>query len=381
VKQWVFLIAVLISASVSGQTTATTQPASEPQAGIAVYVGDELLKGYSPKPALVTPVHLVPLPRFPAIDIHCHWGVKVEPQFLLQSMDELGLKAAVNLSGGYGAALDEMLRRYHDAAPDRLFILANLDFDRIDDPQFGQDMAQFLTDARAKGVSGLKIFKDLGLTVKDKTGKVVPVDDPRLDPVWARCGELGMPVLIHSGDPIAFFQPIDEHNERWMQLKRHPDWSFHGDEFPDYADVMAQHIRMIKQHPKTVFISAHLANSGEDLKQLDGWLKECPNMYVDLSGRVAEIGRQPYAARRFLTEHQDRVLFGTDRYPGRPDQPRYTIYYRFLETQDEYFNYYDHDFPPEGEWKIYGVGLPDEVLVKIYHQNAERALAGQMPVK
>jgi predicted TIM-barrel fold metal-dependent hydrolase len=210
--------------------------------------------------------------------------------------------------------------------------------------------------------------------VKDKSGRVVPIDDERLDPVWARCGELGMPVLIHSADPIAFFMPVDRRNERWMQLKRHPDWSFHGVEFPRYEEVLAQHNRVVKRHPKTTFVSAHLANSGENLVQLARWLDQMPNLYVDLSGRVSELGRQPYAARTFLIQYQDRVLFGTDRYPGRADQPRHRVYYRFLETADEYFKYYDHPFPPSGDWRIYGVFLPDEVLSKIYAGNADRIL-------
>src|SRR5690606_22942302 len=214
----------------------------------------------------------------------------------------------------------------------------------------------------------------LGLTIKDGSGKVVPIDDPRLDPIWAKCGELGIPVLIHSADPVAFFRPIDERNERWLQLHRFPSWSFHGPEFPSYEEVLQQHDRMIARHPGTTFISAHMGSQAEDLKTLGERLARLPNMFVDISGRVAELGRQPYAARRFLLEWQDRVVYGTDRYPGRPDQPRHRIYYRFLETDDEYFKYYDHPFPPTGEWRIYGVHLPPDVLRKIYQTNADRAL-------
>src|SRR5262245_48576279 len=330
-----------------------TQASDDERAGIAVWVGDELLKDYSPKSTLVTRQTLIDKPKFPVVDIHCHWTLERDPHALLAAMDDLRETRDINLSGGYGEQLKQMLTKFTAAAPDRLLIFANIDFKRIDEPDFGSHMAADLEQARQLGARGLKIFKDLGLTIKDKSGRVVPIDDPRLDPIWDKCAELKMPVLIHAGDPIAFFQPIDRNNERWMQLRRHRDWNFDGPGFPTYDQVLAQQDRMIARHPRTVFISAHLSNSGEDLQRLSHWLDERPNVYVDLSGRVAELGRQPYSARRFLIRHQDRVLFGTDRYPGRPDQPRNRIYYRFLETDDEYFNYYDHTFPPEGEWKIY----------------------------
>jgi predicted TIM-barrel fold metal-dependent hydrolase len=349
--------------------------------GRAVYTDAELLKDYAPKPALVTRVTPTPKPRFPAIDIHCHWTLQQDPKLLLKAMDDTGVRAAVNLSGGYGSNLEHMLKRFHDAAPDRLLIFANLDFKQIDDPQFASTMCDFLQRARAGGASGLKIFKDLGLTLHDKSGKLLAIDDARLDPIWEKCSELKMPVLIHSGDPPPFFQPVDRFNERWMQLKRHPDWSFFGPEFPSYDEVLAQHLRMIRKHPNTVFISAHLANSGDDLKKLGEWLDSCPNLYTDFSGRVEELGRQPYAARKFLIRYQDRVMFGTDRYPGRLDQPRNSIYYRFLETDDEYFQPFEHPFAPSGDWRIYGLFLPDDVLRKIYSENATRALAGQLPSK
>jgi hypothetical protein len=302
-----------------------------------------------------------------------------DPQALLKAMDALGIETAVNLSGGHGETLDAMLGRFHATSPQRLLIFANIDFTQVDSPSFSRDVVTSLEQSKAKGAAGLKIFKDLGLTIRDGSGKLVAIDDPRLDAIWEACGRLKLPVLIHSADPIAFFQPVDARNERWMQLKRHPDWSFFGPEFPTYLDVLAQHNRVLARHRRTVFISAHLANSGEDLARLSTMLEDHGNLYVDISGRVGELGRQPYAARKFLIKYQDRVLFGTDRYPGRPDQPRYKIYYRFLETGDEYFDYYDHPFPPEGEWKIYGMSLPDEVLAKIYRDNAERALKGMLP--
>lgn len=359
-----------------GVGLASAQPPRSDQndLGPAVYVGDTIIKRYDPTPALVTEVTPVARPAFPATDIHAHWSMKVDPKVLLASMDDLGVERAVNLSGGFGPQLDRMLETFHRAAPGRLLIFANIDFDRIDEPGFGESMAAMIEAAHVKGVAGIKIFKSLGLTIKDASGTVVPVDDPRLDPIWAKCGELGIPVLIHSADPVAFFQPIDEHNERWLQLHRFPSWSFHGPEFPSYEEVLAQHDRMIARHPGTTFISAHMGSQAEDLATLGERLARLPNLFVDISGRVAELGRQPYAARRFLIEWQDRVIYGTDRYPGRPDQPRHRIYYRFLETDDEYFKYYDHPFPPTGEWRIYGIHLPEDVLRKVYQTNADRAL-------
>jgi predicted TIM-barrel fold metal-dependent hydrolase len=231
-----------------------------------------------------------------------------------------------------------------------------------------------LERAHARGMAGVKIFKSLGLTIKDRSGRIVPIDDPRIDPIWAACGRLRIPVLIHSADPVAFFQPIDEKNERWLQLKRHPDWSFYGSAFPAREDVLLQRDRAIARHPRTTFIGAHLGDNGEDLGALEARLGRFRNFVVDLSAREAEMGRQPYSTRAFLIRWQDRVLFGTDRYPGRVDQPRNRLYYRLLETADEYFKYYDHPFPPTGEWRVYGLHLPDGVLRKIYQSNADRVL-------
>jgi predicted TIM-barrel fold metal-dependent hydrolase len=321
---------------------------------------------------LQTPRNPVERARFPVADVHCHWGPDVDPEALIAAMDRLNVSYAVNLSGGWGEALDAMLERFEHFAPDRFAILANVDFSEIDEPGFGAKWAGLLEAAHAKGAAGLKIFKNLGLTIKDASGAVVKIDDARLDPIWAKCGELGMPVLIHSADPLAFFDPIDRNNERLMQLGRHPDWSFYGPEFPDREDVLAQRNRVLEKHPGTTFIGAHLGGYAEDLAALGRLLDRYPNFVVDITGRVAELGRQPYTARRFFLKYADRILFGTDRYPGRASQPRYRPYFRFLETDDEYFEYHEHDFPPTGEWRIHGIFLPDDVLEQVYHLNADR---------
>lgn len=342
--------------------------------GTMVYVGDEFIRGYRPRPALLTRTSIIDKAKFPVIDVHCHWMVDLDPETMIEAMDERGIRLAVNLSGDSGPKLDRMLKRFCGVAPDRFVIFCTPDFGLVDEPDFGPAVERFIEQAHADGVSGVKIYKSLGLTIKDGSDQIVPVDDPRLDPVWATAGRLKMPVLIHTADPVAFFEPVDGANERWMQLKRHPDWGFHGSEFPERTALLEQRNCVIERHPQTTFIGAHVGNSAEDLATLSGWLDRYPNFVVDISGRVAELGRQPYSARAFFLKYQDRILFGTDRYPGRPDQPRYRIYYRFLETDDEYFDYHDHHFPPAGEWRIYGIKLPDDVLKKVYFDNAARVL-------
>ena len=340
----------------------------------ALYIKGDLVLGYQPKTNLVLKQSIPGKPKYPVIDVHTHFSSDLSPTFLIEKMDALGIRAIINLSGGYGAKLDRMLEKFTRDDPDRFIIFCNLDFSKIDDSDFSEQMVAFLSAAHVKGAKGLKIFKNLGLTLKDKTGQIIAIDDARLDPVWAKAGELGMPVLIHTADPVAFFKPPNRFNERLMQLKRHPDWSFYGDEFPKRETIIAQRNRVIARHPDTIFIGAHVGNSAEDLTSIGKLLDSFPNLYVDVAGRVAELGRQPYSAREFFIKYQDRILFGTDRYPGKTIQPRYKIYYRFLQTQDEYFDYYDHPFPPTGEWKIYGLFLPDDVLEKIYFKNAQRVL-------
>lgn len=342
--------------------------------GQAVYVGNDIIKDYHPKSSLITETHEIVKPKFPVIDVHTHFSLDIDPAFIIKKMDELGIKRIVNLSGGWGKELKQMIGKFYNPYPDRIIIFCNIDFSRIDDPGFGRKIADSLEEAHAMGAKGLKVFKNLGLTIKDKSGKIVAIDDNRLNPIWTMAGKLGMPVLIHVADPVAFFKPVDRFNERWMQLKRYPEWSFYGQEFPSRKELIVQRNRVLARHPKTIFIAAHVSSSAEDLKTAGEVLNKYPNLYMDISARVAELGRQPYSARKFMIQFQDRILFGTDRYPGRPDQPRYQIYYRFLETNDEYFDYYKHPFPPSGEWKIYGVFLPDKVLRKIYHLNAERLL-------
>lgn len=369
--------------SIDGRSPAT-QPATMPtpdaidadhvDIGTAVYVGDQMLRGYDPTPELVVDEHTVDRSKFPNVDVHCHWSIEEDPKAMLEAMDRRNIYAAVDLSGGYGDELDAMVDRFVRASPERLIVFLNLPFNDIDREGFADWAVAEIERAHEMGVKGLKVFKSLGVYHRDSSGELVKIDDRRLDPIWAKCGELGMPVLIHTADPVAFWRPTDEKNERWMQLTRRPTWSFYGTDVPPRDELIAARDRVLERHRETTFIGAHVANNAEDLKRVAADLEKHSNLVLDISGRVAELGRQPYSTRAFILKYPDRVLFGTDRFPGRTSQPRYEIYFRFLETSDQYFKYYDHDFPPAGDWRIYGIDLPDPVLRAVYYDNAARVL-------
>jgi predicted TIM-barrel fold metal-dependent hydrolase len=238
-------------------------------------------------------------------------------------------------------------------------------------PDFIRLTCERLREAARLGICGLKFFKQFGLEYRNSDGSLIQIDDPRFDPIWMTCGQLGIPIIMHTADPSAFFEPITPNNERFEELSRHPDWAFPGDKYPSRDALHAARNNVIAKHPDTIFIAAHLGNDAEDLKQTAQWLDTYPNLYVEIASRIAELGRQPYTARKFLIQYQDRVLFGTD---GPWPEERLRLYWRFLETDDEYFPYSEKDFPPQGFWNIYGVYLPDEVLKKIYHGNLLRLL-------
>jgi predicted TIM-barrel fold metal-dependent hydrolase len=246
-------------------------------------------------------------------------------------------------------------------------VFTQIDYSKIDDPKA---MVADLDDAVHRGARGLKVLKDLGLQDRDKSGKLIAVDDPRLDPVWEECGRLGIPVAIHVTDPEAFFHPINGENERYEELIEHPDWSFYDHGFPSKEEVMAQRDHMFAKHPHTTFIALHVANWPENLDYVSHLLDRLPNVMTEFGAREAELGRQPRRAREFFLKYQDRILFGTD---SPPSLEMYRNYFRWLETDDEYFDYYG--YPGQGRWKIYGMKLPDPVLQKVYHRNAERIFA------
>ncbi len=352
--------------------------------------GRELaLDQFRPRSMLKVPRTLLEHAKFPVVDAHTHPRIRRHDDArqldqLVELMDRQNIAVCVSLDGQLGAKLEEHKQHLWTKYESRFVIFANIDWQgegRADEPatwdcqrpDFGHRMAIALAAAKMAGASGLKVFKSLGLEYRNPDGSLVRADDPRWDPIWAACGELGMPVLIHTGDPAAFFQPIDATNERWEELRRHPDWSFYRPGYPTHAEVLAQFEQIVARHPKTTFIGAHVAGSGEDLERVADWLDRYPNLNIDIAARIAELGRQPRTARKFLIRHADRVLFGTD---GPRDATRLGYHWRFLETSDEYFPYSEQEFPPQGFWQIYGVELPDDVLMKIYHGNAARLIPG-----
>jgi predicted TIM-barrel fold metal-dependent hydrolase len=228
-----------------------------------------------------------------------------------------------------------------------------------------------LRSQKAEGAEGLKIWKSFGLHVHDQYDRLVAVDDERLIPVWETAGELELPVLIHIADPVAFFDVIDETNERWEELGNHPAWAFTSPPFPPFMEILNAFFNLVKRHPNTTFVGAHVGCYAENLGWVGRMLDACPNYFVDISARLGELGRQPYTARKFMIQYQDRILFGSDM---GPEPAEYRLYYRFLETDDEYFNYNASEVPLQGRWHVHGLYLPVEVLKKIYNENAARLL-------
>jgi len=329
--------------------------------------GDLRLLDWEPIPQLVVEETIIKKPKYPVIDIHNHLGDLDRTQEYLEAMNNAGVWKVVSLDGrSKNDFYKDHLRVSKSISEDRFIIFFRPDFSKIDEPNFGKNEADKLEQAVEAGLRGIKISKSLGLRHRDKSGDLIRVDDPRISPIWARAGELGIPVLMHISDPKAFFTPIDRFNERYDELGAHPDWSFYGPKFPGKEDLLRQRNNVIERHPDTTFIATHMANLPEELGRVSMWLEKNPNMYVDIDARISELGRQPYTARKFMIKHQDRVLFGTD---TRPNIEAYQVYYRFLETDDEYINA-DPSHHRQGRWQIYGLYLPDDVLEKIYNKNA-----------
>ncbi|WP_082190213.1 amidohydrolase family protein [Frateuria defendens] len=359
------------------------------------------LAEFAPRSMLDVKATRVAYPAFPVIDVHTHlsWmsetrgGVSVgeamtyfaDPAELLPLMDRKGIRTLVNLTGGVGRGLEETIARFDRAAPGRFLTMTEPSFGLFGEADYPQRQADAIAHARRAGACGLKLLKTLGLYLREgiDEGALVGIDDRRFDPMWEACAAHGLPVFIHSADPLAFFQPTDRHNERYEELARHPDWSFYGEGFPSHAELIAARDRVIARHPRTTFVLMHVGNQAETLDAVSACLDRHPNVHADISARIGELGRQPRQARRFFERHQDRLLFGTDAVPPPygeevPQQllgdALYEIYYRFLETEDEYFDYAPAATPPQGRWSIYGLGLPHAILRKIYHDNAARLL-------
>ena len=324
---------------------------------------------YNPKSTLVVSSNEIKRSKYPFIDIHNHqFDMPVKDlSDLVSEMDSLNMAFMVNLSGFRGQYLKMCLDNIKKNAPERLGVFVNLNWENIDSDTFLENNIKILRDAKKDGAIGLKVYKSLGLTDKDSNGNRIAVNDPRIDPIWEECGKLGFPVLIHSADPALFWKPKDKNNERWLELKQKPNRYRNPDLFPSFESIIAEQHNVFEKHPKTTFINAHLGWMGNDLDRLSSHLDKYPNVVTEIGAVLAELGRQPKRARKFFIDHQDKILFGKDAY----NQQEYYTYFRVLETEDEYFDYYRkrHAF-----WKMYGLGLPDSILKKVYYKNALRIL-------
>ena len=330
------------------------------------------IEEYEPKSTLVVPQHPVTRAKYPIIDVHNHQNSAMPAERLdklVADMDAINLRVMVNLSGGYGDRLQRGVENMKGRYKNRFVLFANLDFSNIDDPEYGHRAAAQLEQDVKNGAQGLKIFKNFGMDLKDGKGERIHVDDARFDPVWKTCAKLGIPVLIHTGEPWSFFQTQDRTNERWLELKQFPNRARPPDRYPSWETLMGEQHNLFARHSKTIFINAHLGWLGGNLGELGRLMDKLPNMYTEIGAVLAELGRQPRFAREWFIKHQDRVLFGKDTW----NPSEYHVYFRVLETADEYFDYYRkrHAF-----WKMYGMDLPDDVLKKLYYKNALRIMPG-----
>ena len=328
-------------------------------------------ENYDPPSTLVVPENPIDRAKFPFIDVHSH-QYRMGPSDLadrIVEMDAMNMGIMINLSGRGGSQLKAMASNVEKAFPNRFAIFTNLNFNGVDRSNWAQNAVAQLEEDVKNGAKGLKVYKGLGLSNKDIDGKRVAVDDPRLDPVWQKCGELGIPVIIHSADPQPFWEPHDNQNERWLELKIHSRRKRSDTNPAPWEQIIAEQHNMFRKHPDTNFIAAHMSWLANDLGRLSEVLDEIPNMHVGIGAIIAELGRQPRMANRFFEKHQDRVLFGKDSY--RPEE--FPTYFRVLESNDEYCPYYKryHAF-----WRMYGLNLPDDILKKLYYKNALRIIPG-----
>ena len=357
------------------------------------------LADWNPQSQLKLPQTEVALPLVPAVDAHNHLGrwlgefddwLGLDPALLvggadrpwvvpdvgaaIAALDEAGVEAIVNLDGLWGEELERNLDRYDRAHPRRFVTFCHVDLRAISRPGFDPgELVASLRRSRDAGARGLKIWKDLGLAIRDPAGAFVLPDDERLAPVFAAAGELQLPVLIHTADPVAFFEPPDMRNERLEELVAHPNFSYHGRDFPSFERLIESLEGLVAAHPGTTFIVAHVGCYPENLAWVDRMLVTYPNMVIDVSQRMAELGRQPRAAARLISKHRERVLFGTDSFP--PSPPLYRRWWRLFETDDEHFTYFPFDeAPPQGRWAVSALGLPADVMVPVYRTNARRVL-------
>jgi len=391
----------LASAGLGAMTAAVAGRARAEEATCPPGGGPLLLEDFRPRSMLHVRETHVKTPRFPVIDVHTHFtfarggreGAASEDAIAfnatakeaLSVMDRKGVRAVVNVTGGFGRGLGEAIAALDRAHPGRFYTCTEPMWGQCADPRYPQLQADAIEKAARAGAKGLKILKTLGLYLRERgrEGLLVKVDDRRFDSMWEACAAHHLPVYIHVSDPEAFFLPIDCSNERYDELGHHPSWSFHGKDFPSHREIMEARDRVLARHPTTLFVGLHVGHDAENLPFVSESLDRFANFTVELGARIGELGRQPRASRKFFETYQDRIFFGTDAVPppqgeSTPQQvfkdELYEIYYRFLETDDEYFDYAPAPVPPQGRWRIYGIALPDGILKKVYHENAERLL-------
>ncbi len=392
-RQWLStagagLVGTTMTSGCGGGETPAETPAATPAASDGDGMLPLRLAEFEPKSMLHVPETKVPRARYPVIDFHTHISPRgrregVPPAEIVQTMDAVNLQTMVNLTGGTGDVLSRNVAAFDQAFPRRFVTMTEPTWARASEPEYATWQAEEIGRAKEAGAVGVKVLKTLGLYLRQdgSSGPLVAVDDPRFDPLWEACGAHGLPVAIHVGDPEAFFLPIDRFNERYEELGAHPDWSFHGKDFPPFTEILAARDRVFAKHPKTTFVALHVGHWAENLAAVGEMLDRFPNVHIEIGARIGELGRQPRTSGRFFDRYQDRILFGTDAVPLGKETPQqifgeelYHIYYRFLETEDEYFDYAPAPVPPQGRWRIYGLGLSDQILRKVYHQNAERVL-------
>lgn len=323
---------------------------------------------FQPQSTLVTEAHFPRKARFPAIDYHNHLDT-LEPADVLRVMDACGIERLVNITMKTGDEAIRTMNKFHATDASRFSTIAWMDWSDVKQPGFVQRTLERLERLVSHGAKGIKFWKDFGLSVRDAAGQLLRIDNNRFAPIFERAAELRIPVMFHTADPDAFFLPVDERNERYEELAAHPEWSFAGSHFSK-SELLDQRDRVFARHPRTTFVSAHVAECGENLVRVTRMLERYPNVYIDISARASELGRQPYTAREIFLRFPDRIVFGADLLP---EELMYRLYFRFLETSDEYFEYPSHA-SRQGRWNIYGLHLPDEVLRKIYHENALKLL-------
>lgn len=339
-----------------------------------------LLSEFKPKSELRVEEHIKSSPLFPVIDFHTHFGRLLfgenyadlyDTAAVVEALQRMGVRKVVNLDGDWGDYLERMLDKTK-GYEDFFITFGTLDIARFEEADFEQYVVKTIENSVQRGVKGLKFWKNISLSITDSQGRYLRVDDDRLDVIWETAGSYHLPVLIHIADPVAFFKPIDAFNERFEELHVHPEWSFSDEKYYRFEELMEMQENLFAKHKNTTFVVAHAGSCAEDLSYVSRLLDRFPNIHIDIAARIAELGRQPYTARRFFNQYSDRIIFGTDATPFSTDL--YPVYYRCLETFDEYFDYTPDGTPNQGRWKIYGIGLEQDVLEKVYYKNAEKLL-------